>query len=137
MQTVLSKGKALPGQLEGFFFAKHFVEYLEQHNLFSSLIVQLKTKLNRADVRYRMCVCSFFAELLCWWLSFFQFFISSKQRRKTWLAAQVAARHSTNTSGAGSVENDGSDHVVTVDQEAPSPVVDVRSNFQVGEKMRF
>ena len=84
-----------------------------------------------------MCVCSFFAELLCWWLSFFQFFISSKQRRKTWLAAQVAARHSTNTSGAGSVENDGSDHVVTVDQEAPSPVVDVRSNFQVGEMMRF
>jgi len=54
------------------------------------------------------------------------------------LAAQVAARRSTNTNSAGSVENDEENHVVTVEREAPSPVVDVvRSNFQVGEMMRF
>lgn len=36
-----------------------------------SIIVQLKTKLNRADVC--VCGCNFFAEF-CWWLSLFQFF---------------------------------------------------------------
>ena len=73
-----------------------------------------------------MCVCRFF-------LRNFVGGFHLKQRRKTWLAAQVAARRSANTV----VEDDGH-HVVIVDREAPRSEVDmVRSNFQVGEMMRF
>ena len=61
-----------------------------------------------------------------------------KQRRKTWLAAQVAARRSTHTSGTESIVEDDGHHVVVVDREAPRSEVDmVRSNFEVEEMMRF